>query len=61
MRELTAQEMSMVDGEGFWSGFSCGVAFVATAAAFLAPEPSSKIVGLSLLATVGTCGKAIFG
>lgn len=43
MRELTAQEMAQVEGEGFWSGLACGLAITASVAAAVSPDPFSKV------------------
>lgn len=55
MRELTIQEMSTLEAEGFWSGVGCGLGLAATAYAVLSPEPFSKVAVVTYGGTLISC------
>ncbi len=58
MRELTVEEMTQLDGEGFWSGLGCGLGLAGSAYAALSPDPFSKIALVTYGGTLAGCYSA---
>ena len=58
---ISDAEMVDLTGGGFWGGFLCGAGIIASAAAFLSPEPFSKVAAWSIYSgTAAACGSAFF-
>ncbi len=55
MQVLTLEQAQQLEGGGFWRGFVCGLTAVATIAAFVSPDPISKLGLYSLATGWGTC------
>jgi hypothetical protein len=58
MRELTMQEMSEVEGGGFWSGFGCGMGLVGGFVLVVSPDPLSKVALLGYVSIISRCATA---
>ena len=55
MQELTIEQMELLEGEGFWKGFVCGITGAATIAVLLSPDPVSKFALYGLATGWATC------
>ena len=58
MRELTMQEMQSVEGSGFLSGFTCGLALTGAFVLMVSPEPFSKVALITYVGTATRCVSA---
>jgi hypothetical protein len=55
MTSLTTQEMTQIEGGGFWGGFACGLSAVGSLVLWTSPDPFSKLAALSYSATAIGC------